>query len=203
MDGTIGEVRLFAGNYAPRTWALCNGSTLQITSNQALYSILGVTFGGDGKTTFALPDLRGRTPVCVGKAASGTNYLPGVAFGTENVTLQVSQIPSHTHTADVGVSGGSGGGSAILLGINDAGGAPGPGGNFLGVDSNAGAASYAVSGTVDVMNSNSIVISNAVISNQSSVTIGDAGSSAAHSNLQPSLALTYIICIAGLYPTRN
>lgn len=89
----IGEIRPFAFNFAPRNWATCSGQVLSIAQNQALFSLLGTTYGGNGQTTFALPDLRGRTPIHL-----GTGYVQGQAAGVENVTLIASQLPSHTHT---------------------------------------------------------------------------------------------------------
>lgn len=92
-DPFIGEIRIFGFNYAPEHWAFCDGQILQINQNQTLFALLGATFGGDGRTTFALPDLRGRIPV----HASST-YHRGQKFGTETVTLTADQIPTHTHT---------------------------------------------------------------------------------------------------------
>lgn len=93
----IGEVFLFAGNFAPRGWAFCDGQLLPIASYQALFSILGTTYGGDGRTTFALPDLRGRAPVGPRQGAGLSNVQLGERSGSETVTLTPNQIPSHTH----------------------------------------------------------------------------------------------------------
>ncbi|HEV2500195.1 MAG TPA: tail fiber protein [Terriglobia bacterium] len=91
----VGEIRVFGFNYAPQGWALCNGQLLPIAQNQALFSLLGTTYGGDGRTNFALPDLRGRTGIHVSPSAG---YSQGQAGGSETVALTVNQIPSHTHT---------------------------------------------------------------------------------------------------------
>jgi microcystin-dependent protein len=100
-DQYLGEIRMFSGNYAPEGWAFCNGQTLQINQNEALYSLLGTTYGGDGKSTFALPDLQGRIPLHMGtNPASGTNYLLAQKAGTETVTLAEAQLPAHTHTVN-------------------------------------------------------------------------------------------------------
>jgi microcystin-dependent protein len=88
----LAEIKMVSFSYAPRGWALCNGQLLPINQNQALFSLLGVTFGGDGRVNFALPDLRGRTPI-----HDGSGYTLGVSGGAENVTLTVSEIPTHTH----------------------------------------------------------------------------------------------------------
>ena len=100
MEGTIGEIRLFGGNFAPRGWALCNGSLLQISSNQALFSILGTTYGGDGRSTFALPDLRGRVPLHVGQGPGLSNRTLGGKGGEEQVTLTEQQVAPHRHTVN-------------------------------------------------------------------------------------------------------
>lgn len=94
----IGEIRLFAGNFAPMGWAFCDGSLLQISENEAFFNLIGTTYGGDGQTTFALPDLRSRVPVHQGtNNSNGISYVIGQAGGGETVTLTVNQMPSHTH----------------------------------------------------------------------------------------------------------
>lgn len=94
----LGEVDLFAGNFAPRGWALCDGQILPIDQHQSLFSLLGTTYGGDGRTTFGLPDLRGRTAVHPGTGTGLTSRQPGERFGAQNVTLTVGQLPAHSHT---------------------------------------------------------------------------------------------------------
>lgn len=94
----IGEIRMFGGNYAPAGWHLCDGSLLAISENDALFALIGTTYGGDGQTTFGLPDLRGRLPVGQGTGPDGTSYLMGQMAGAETVTLTEQQLPSHTHT---------------------------------------------------------------------------------------------------------
>jgi microcystin-dependent protein len=90
---------MFAGNFAPRGWAMCNGQLLAINQNQALFSLLGTTYGGDGIQTFALPDLQGRAPVHMGQLPGGSSYVEGQTGGAESVTLSTNQLPSHSHTA--------------------------------------------------------------------------------------------------------
>lgn len=97
----LGEIRLFAGNFAPVGWALCDGSLLPISQNAALFSLLGTTYGGDGKTTFALPDLRGRAPIGMGNGIGLTPRLEGSTGGLEQATLSITQLPSHTHTISI------------------------------------------------------------------------------------------------------
>jgi microcystin-dependent protein len=99
----IGEVRMFAGTFAPNGWAFCDGSLLPISQYDALFSLIGTTYGGDGQTTFALPDLRGRLPL-----HAGSGYVLGQQAGTETVTLLATQVPGHTHPPQVSTSPGTG-----------------------------------------------------------------------------------------------
>src|SRR4051812_29571089 len=101
MEGVIGYTTLFAGNFAPKNWAFCAGQIINIASNTALFSILGTTYGGNGTTTFALPDLRGRTIVGQGTGPGLSSYVLGQAGGTENDTLDISQMPAHVHPVAV------------------------------------------------------------------------------------------------------
>lgn len=103
MEGYIGQIMMFAGNFAPKNWAFCQGQLLQISQNTALFSILGTTYGGNGTTTFGLPNLSGRVPVGTGQGAGLSSVQLGQAWGTESVTLTTNQIPAHTH-ALVGVT---------------------------------------------------------------------------------------------------
>ncbi len=97
----IGQITIFAGNFAPRGWAFCDGQILSIAQNTALFSILGTTYGGNGQTTFALPDLRGRAPVSAGQGPGLSNYVLGQQGGSETTTLNITQIPAHAHTTQV------------------------------------------------------------------------------------------------------
>jgi microcystin-dependent protein len=95
-DQFVGEIRMVGFNFAPVDWNICQGQTLQISQNEALYTLIGTTYGGDGQTTFALPDLRGRIPVHQGTSSQGT-FVMGQQSGTETVTLQISQMATHAH----------------------------------------------------------------------------------------------------------
>ena len=97
MEPLLATIILFAGNFAPRGWLFCHGQILSVRENTALFSLIGNTYGGDGVTTFALPDLRGRVPVGAGQGPGLTNRTPGQAFGAEQVTLLNAQLPLHTH----------------------------------------------------------------------------------------------------------
>src|SRR6187551_165477 len=98
MDNFLGEIRIFAGNYAPVGWALCNGSLLSISTESALFALLGTTYGGDGVTTFGVPDLRHRIGLNQGQLPGGQNYTLGEMAGTQNVTLLQNNMPAHTHS---------------------------------------------------------------------------------------------------------
>lgn len=164
--GLLGEIRLFAGTYAPEGWAFCDGAMLQIAQNQALFSQIGAAFGGDGVSTFALPDLRGRTPVHVGGVAPQM----GDSGGAETVQLTAAQLPGHTH--QVGAAG-----NATT---------PKPQGGFWA--ENAGAATAPYHQTV----AGGTMATGAVTT---------AGNGAAHENMQPFLALNFIIAIEGGFQT--
>lgn len=110
----IGEIRMFGGNFAPRSWAKCDGQLLSVSQNDALFSLLGTIYGGDGRTTFGLPDMRGRLPTQQGSGPGLTTRNLGSKFGSETVALTTNQLPSHTHTlrattdaADTNVPSGS------------------------------------------------------------------------------------------------
>ena len=112
----VGEIRMFAGNFAPAGWMFCEGQLLPISENETLFQLIGTTYGGDGQNTFDLPDLRGRVPVHQGTGSSGTNYQMGEMSGVETVTLTTQQIPQHNHA---------------LTATQVAGTQPNPGGNIL------------------------------------------------------------------------
>lgn len=99
MTAYVGEIRLFAGNFEPNGWRFCDGRAMSIAENDVLFNLLGTTYGGDGVTTFNLPDLQSRIPIHQGTGSSGTTYILGESGGVEQVTLTVNQIPVHTHPA--------------------------------------------------------------------------------------------------------
>ncbi|RZL30493.1 MAG: phage tail protein [Rubrivivax sp.] len=124
----IGEVRLFGGNFAPSGWLLCEGQRLPIAEYEALFQLIGTTYGGDGQNTFALPDLRGRVPLHWGEGSGMSPRNPGEAGGTETVTLTAAQMPRHTHalTASTATATGSSPGGALLAATGVASYDPGP-----------------------------------------------------------------------------
>jgi len=199
MEGTMAEIRLFSGDFAPRSWAFCAGQTLSISTNQALFALLGTTYGGNGVTTFNLPDLRGRTVIGQGVGPGLSPRSIGEVVGTPTETLTLNQLPAHTHVAQV--VAGAASGSATLYGVNAGGGSATPGGNYLAEDNGAGATAYASSGTPVAMHAGSATITN--VQAVTTVSIETNGGNQAHSNMQPSLALNYIICVTGIFPSRD
>lgn len=177
MDGTIGEIRMFAGNFAPAYWALCDGTLLAISSNSALFSILGTTYGGDGRTTFGLPDLRGRVPIGVGTGSGLSAYSWGATGGVEGVTLNTTQIPAHNHTATGQLKSNGGPGDA-----------PSPASAYFG-EANDDVYASTADGTMAADGVN--------------VTVNNNGGGLSHENRQPYLACYYIICTSGIYPSRS
>ncbi len=162
----LAEVRIVGFSFAPRGWALCDGQLLPINQNQALFSLLGTTYGGDGRTTFALPDLRGRTPIHV----EGSVHRQGQRGGEERHALTVNELPSHRHRARA---------LSVTATTGDPTGA---------LPADSAGRPYRPCGTSAVMNS---------------AAIGLRGDSQAHNNMQPYLALNFVIALQGLFPSRN
>jgi len=175
----IGSIVLFAGNFAPRGWALCQGQLLPISQNAALFSILGTTYGGNGQSTFALPNLQGRVPLGNGNGQGLSPRVLGEVIGTEQVSLITSQMPAHNHL--IGVSS-----TAATV--------PAGSGNFIG------SANGDFSGDGVTVNVFGPATPNATLN---PATVNVAGSSLPHDNMQPSLCLNYIIALEGIFPTRN
>lgn len=179
-DPFLAEINMFAGNFAPRGWAQCDGRVLAIDSNQALFSLLGNAYGGDGRTSFALPDLRGRVPIHEGQGTNLTNRPLGEMDGEETVTLDVSQIPNHGHTAT----------STLHASSVNSGNTSVPTGAVLADDGNDNIYA-AVSPNVD-MSADAVT-----------TTIGNPGGSQGHENMQPFSVINFIIAIEGTFPPRN
>ncbi|RXK85967.1 phage tail protein [Filimonas effusa] len=201
MDGTVGEIRLFAGSFAPRSWAFCQAQTIQVRANTALYSIIGIMYGGDGTTTFKLPDFAGRVAVGVGQENGLSLYAPGQQGGTIAVTLAASDIPVHTHLATPTLAS-QGSGTATLNAVNGAT-LSTPGGNYIGTDSNTNFFSNVTPAAPAPMASASLEVSNVVAPQITSVTLSAIGGNTPHNNLQPYLVMNFIICMFGVYPSRN
>ncbi len=182
----IGEIRIFAGNFAPRTWAFCEGQLLAISSNTALFSILGTTYGGDGRTTFALPDLRGRAPINPGTGPGLPTYRLGQRGGRYSIQLSILNLPSHNHNAV----------TAVPVTTEDA---------------TSDEPGVAVGNTGLLSTTNGALVYGGAAENPVSkyggndlgVTVGLTGGSQAYDNMQPFLAIYYIIALQGIFPSRN
>jgi microcystin-dependent protein len=167
----VGEIRMFAGNFPPSGWLFCDGSTLPISEYETLFQLIGTTYGGDGESTFNIPDLRGRIPVHQGtNPATGTNYQMGEMAGVETVTLTTQQMPQHNH--------------ALTATTNPPATQLNPGGNLLG--NSQGLMPY---------------IQENPSGNLNGQAIQPAGGSQPHENMQPYLGLNYIISPFGIFPS--
>jgi microcystin-dependent protein len=170
-----GEIRLFGGNFAPIDWALCQGQIMSIVDNMALYTLIGTTYGGDGQQTFALPNLQSRVPVHQGtNPSTGTSFIIGEPSGTETVTLTVNQIPAHNHL----------------------------------VRANAGGADVSSpSGALIASGSGGPSWFSAAPASPQQFLAGNAlapdGGSQPHDNMLPFLAVNFIICLSGVFPSQN
>ncbi len=171
----IAEIRIFAGNFAPRGWAFCDGQELPVAQNTALFSLIGTTYGGDGRTTTALPDLRGQAPMHPGRGPGLTSRRLGQKLGTQTVTLTEAQIPSHSHTARANTS-------------------PGNNNQNPGTTTSIG---RAVQGQLFQTNTTANLV------DMASQTLSTTGGSQAHTNLQPYLTMNFIIALKGTYPSRG
>ena len=201
MDTFIGQIIMFAGNFAPRDWAFCDGELLPISQNQSLYSILGTTYGGDGRTTFGLPDFRGRVPIGQGQGNGLTSRIMGEQIGIEDITLSTAQMPIHSHAAETTISGSSV--TAKLKASSAEGTTNVPLNNYLAKPSNIGLQSinmYDSSADIEMASDAIEIDLSAVTANTTS---DDTGGNSAHNNIQPSLVMNYIICVNGVYPSRN
>ena len=201
MDTFIGQIIMFAGNFAPRDWAFCDGELLPISQNQSLYSILGTTYGGDGRTTFGLPDFRGRVPIGKGQGNGLTSRRMGEQIGIEDITLSTAQMPIHSHAAKTTISGSSV--TAKLKASSEVGTTNVPLNNYLAKPNNIGLQSINMyDSRADIeMASEAIEIDLSAVT--ANTTTDDTGGNSAHNNIQPSLVMNYIICVNGVYPSRS
>lgn len=173
-DPFMGEIRMFGGTFAPVGWAFCAGQTLSIAQYEALFTLLGTTYGGDGVTTFNLPDLRGRIPLHQGTAPGGSQRVMGEAGGAEQVAVTVAQMPAHTHAASAQSGNGTQAG-------------PGNGVWARELDANLKpfSATQTPSGTMNA------------------ACVGAVGGSQPHENRMPFLAVNFIIALEGIYPSQG
>ncbi len=166
----VGEIRMVGFNFAPVNWAFCNGQLVPISENETLFNLIGTTYGGDGQSTFALPNLQSRVPIHMGTSSAGGTYVIGQMAGEEQVTLNANQIPSHSHVPQAN----SGAGTQTS-----------PGGNV-----------WAASGALPYSNNPP----NAPMAPQA---VQNTGGSQPHGNIQPYLAINFIISLYGIYPSQN
>src|SRR5690606_14406944 len=180
MEPFLGQIMMVGFNFAPRGWAFCNGQLLAISQNTALFSLLGTTYGGDGRTTFALPDLRGRCAVGMGQGPGLSNYNQGEMAGQEHVTLIQTQMPTHTHTL---------GASSAVGTVSDPSGA-------------------VIANNQVTIERGKTVPANAFIQGAPTTmmnpqAIAPAGGNQPHENRQPYIAMNYIIALEGIFPSRS
>ncbi len=201
-DPFLGEIRMFGGNFAPRGWQFCSGQILAIASNSALFSLLGTTYGGDGVTNFALPDLRGRVPTGQGAGPGLSPVVIGEVGGAANATLTSNQMPAHTHVATYNPAGGTAlavtvaAAAAQATDLN-------PVGNILAqaeVPSrsaptlvNSYAAPAAATGS----------LAGVAVTGTGAITVAAAGGSQPIPLLPPYLGINFIIALEGIFPSRN
>jgi microcystin-dependent protein len=169
----VGEIRMFAGNFAPAGWAFCNGALLPISEFETLFNLIGTTYGGDGQSTFALPNLQSRVPVHMGQGSGLTNRTIGETAGVETVTLTTQQIPAHSH---------------VPVASSVAAGQPSPANNVWAA--NAALSAYA----------DPTVIPDQILN---PAAMGSSGGSQPHDNIVPYLCINFIISQFGVFPSQN
>ena len=173
MAPYVGEIRMFAGNFAPNGWMFCEGQTLPISENDVLFQLIGTTYGGDGEQTFNLPNLASRVPIHMGTGPDGTTYQIGEMAGTEQETLSTQQIPNHTHP---------------MVANSNASTKPDPEGNVT---------AKSVTANVD------FYFEDVPSSNLATQAIGPTGGSQPHENTQPFLCINFIISLFGVFPSQT
>lgn len=179
MDGTVGEIRLFAATFAPKNWSYCNGSLIAIRSNTALFSILGTVYGGDGTTTFGLPNLAGRVALGVGQGPGLSYYTAGEMSGANSVNLTIAEIPPHTHASS---------GTVLVPAYSDEGDTNVPTGNVLSAKSTM----FSTGDGDTALKPVPFIVTTGVVGNGQPLSLN-----------QPSLGMNYIICMFGTFPQRQ
>ncbi|MFD1602882.1 phage tail protein [Flavobacterium artemisiae] len=179
MEGTLGEIRIFAGSFAPANWAFCNGEILSIAQYEALFVLIGTTYGGDGVNTFALPNLQSRIPIGTGQGPGLPNVVLGQMGGTETVTMSVNQMPGHNHLATANISLAA----------------------FAGTDTQGSPTGAVFAGAA--LTYSDLAADTNLKSETVTVNLGSTGQGAPIDIIQPYQALNYIICKLGIFPSRN
>lgn len=210
-DQFLGEIRMFAGNFAPRGWAFCQGQIMAISTNSALFSILGTTYGGNGSSTFALPDLRGRVPTGTGPGPGLPLTTLGEIAGTPSVTLNINQLPQHNHTAAF-TGAATSVATNLSIGTTHAAAIANPTNGsttyLTAADATYGGDPVPITGlyssTAPVAGSTATLAGGSVnVTPQGTIAVGFAGSSAAVPITQPYLGINFIIAVEGMFPSRN
>lgn len=173
----VGQILMFGGNFPPAGWMFCNGQILPISENETLFNLIGTTYGGDGQSTFALPNLQGRVPVHMGTGSGLSTYVIGESGGTESVTLTTQQIPAHNHLPTTNTNGGT---SAQLSTQSTL-------GDETSNASGGNAFAYLPAGGTQVT--------------MPPQTVGQTGGSQPHENMMPYLCVSFVISLFGVYPT--
>jgi len=211
----VGEIKVFGFNFNPRGYSLCAGQTLAISQNAALFALLGTTYGGNGTSTFQLPNLQSRVAVGQGQGAGLSNYVIGEVTGVENVTILLNNMPSHTHAAQTTVTPNSSGLAAstainALSGVPPASRLSNPVGNvFTALASASPVTGFAApgTGTAGTMatgaNGAATTTLSGSVTATAATTIGLTGGGIPITNLQPLLAINYSIALVGIFPSRS
>lgn len=203
MEGMLGSIIVFAGNFAPRNWMFCSGQTLSIQSNTALYSLLGTIYGGNGTTTFQLPNLNGRVIVGAGTqpAPPLTQYYQlGQMAGTENVTLSTANLPAHTHANTLAIQPSTVNINVQIPSVSNSDANTAKPNNTAVPGKITGTSLYSNAtpdGTMKPFTASGSVTPTVAINN------AITGNGTPFDNHQPLLAINYIICVMGYYPSRN
>jgi microcystin-dependent protein len=186
----VGQISIFAFNFVPLQHAFCHGQLIPISQNTPLFSLLGTTFGGDGRTTFAVPNLQGRVPIGVGQGQGLSPYFLGQESGSEKVTVTAATLPQHSHTFDPASLKGT------LQCRNEAGNQQGPAGNVPAVESTGVTAAFTDAAPLAAsMASDAVTLTGGL-------TLTPSGGGLPHNNMQPYLTLNYCIALQGVFPAR-
>jgi microcystin-dependent protein len=188
-DPYIGQIIVAAFNFAPVGYALCDGQLLQIADYEALFQLIGTTYGGDGQTTFAVPDLRGRIPIGTGQAPGLASYTIGEASGAETATLNLTQLASHTHAINTSAF------TATTKCKNGLGDRQTPEGNLHAIEAAGATMPYSNATANGTMNANSAAFTGAI-------SVTSVGGTDAHDNVQPYLSLNFCISLFGVFPSQ-
>jgi microcystin-dependent protein len=195
MDFFIAGIILFGGTFAPRDWAMCNGQIISISQNQALFALLGTTYGGDGRTTFGIPDLRGRTPIGFGTGPGLPTFHQGMHAGTISHTMNTNEMANHSHTAtisDITVAG--------TINVSEEGGNTNdPAGAYLAKP----LATHKIYNTTKTGTSTLAADALTISGSGGTVTVDPTGNQQAFSLMQPSISMNYIMAMQGVFPSRN